>query len=79
MVQCLGLCALTAKGFHLIPGQGAKMPQVVQPGLYVCIYLYICVCIYTHTHKHTYIMVITLNIQRLNNVQYSHRNVQVHC
>ena len=55
------------------------MPQVVQPGLYVCIYLYICVCIYTHTHKHTYIMVITLNIQRLNNVQYSHRNVQVHC
>ena len=41
----------------------------------MCVYIYI----YTHTDTYTYIMVITLNIQRLNNVQYSHKNVRVHC
>ena len=79
MVQWLGLCAVTAKGLLLIPGQGAKMPRVVQPGIYIYIYIYIHTHIHTHTHTHTHNMVIILNIQRLNNVQYSHRNVQVHC
>ena len=27
MVQCLGLCAFTAKSLSSIPGQGTKIPQ----------------------------------------------------
>ena len=30
MVQWLGLCAFTAEGSGLIPGQGTKIPQVAQ-------------------------------------------------
>ena len=32
VVQCLGLCALTAEGLGPIPGQGTKILQAVQHG-----------------------------------------------